>query len=259
MSRWLGVVALLIGVSLGAVEGAERALKQALVAAEAGSAAAMSHLGWMYETGEGVPVDAALAVHWYSKAAKAGAPEYARKVGWMYLSAQGVPQDRELAEYWFRQGIAGGDSESRLALASIYVGDGLSSEAGAGVRDAQVTEAIELLEEVLSDGDVRATYFLTRIYLEGIGGYAVEPKRAAHYASLGANEGMPGLQGFLSSFYFNGFGVEADLIQAAKWARLASAAGDPVGMQVWSAVQNELTEAQLEKAQRLALRWADRE
>lgn len=257
MMRWFCLLWLGLSLSLTSATASEPDFEQARLAAEAGSTAAMSHLGWMYETGEGIPADAELAVHWYSRAAEAGAPEYARKVGWMYLSAQGIAQDRALAEYWFRQGIAGGDSESRLALASIYVGDALAREAEA--IDPKVTEAIELLEAVLADGDVRASYFLTRIYLEGIGGYSVKPNKAVHYAALGAEAGMAGLQGFLASFYFNGFGVEPSLMEAAKWARLASAAGDPVGQQVWSAVADQLSDAELENARRLALRWADGE
>ena len=258
MIRWLCLFWLGLSLSLASLATAkEPGFEQTRLAAEAGSTVAMSYLGWMYETGEGVPADAELAVHWYSRAAEAGVPEYARKVGWMYLSAQGIPQDRALAEYWFRRGVAGGDSASRLALASIYVGDALAREPEA--INPKVTEAIELLEAVLADGDVRASYFLTRIYLEGIGGYLVEPQKAAHYAALGADAGMAGLQGFLASFYLNGFGVEQNLLEAAKWARLASAADDPVGQQVWSAVTAQLSDTQLENAHQLAVRWAEGE
>jgi uncharacterized protein len=88
-------------------------------AATAGSPTAMAYLGWMHETGRGVPVDGEQAADWYRRAARAGAHDYAIKLGWMYLGGHGVEQDRVTACKWANLAAAGGDpagNELRIAL-----------------------------------------------------------------------------------------------------------------------------------------------
>ena len=63
----------------------ENNMDELIRAAEAGNAAAQTHLGWCYDEGEGVEVDHEKSFCWYSKAAAPGYPE-ARKV-WKKLEA----------------------------------------------------------------------------------------------------------------------------------------------------------------------------
>jgi len=227
-------------------------------AAESGSTTAMSYLGWMHEQGHGVAVDGERAAFWYARAAGAGAPRFALKLGWMYLGGQGVAQSRERAEVWFRRALNADYAPARLALASVLIGDALGVEPDqAGGVDAGVIEARELLEQALADGDVRASYFLARIYLEGIGGHPVSPTRAFEFASLGADAGMPGLQGWLALFYRDGVGTDVDPVAAAVWARLASAGGDPLGEALWLELQARLSADQRSDVETQVRRWAE--
>jgi hypothetical protein len=49
-------------------------------------------LGWLYNKGEGVPVDHAKAVYWYTKAAKQGHATAQYHLGLMYAKGDGVPK-----------------------------------------------------------------------------------------------------------------------------------------------------------------------
>ena len=72
--------------------------------AEAGATEAQYALGVKYDTGEGVPQDAAEAVRWYRLATEAQ-----NNLGRMYHTGEGVPQDTEEAVRWFRLAAEQGD------------------------------------------------------------------------------------------------------------------------------------------------------
>lgn len=220
-------------------------------AAESGSRTAMSHLGWMYEEGHGVERDASQAVQWYSRAARAGAHDFAIKVAWMYLSGDGVARDRVQAESWFRQAIDAGHTPAKTALASVLIADAL------GGRETQrVFEARSLLEEALDEGQLLAAFFLARLYIEGIGDHPVDDGMAEHYTRIGAEDGHAQMQGWLAFMYYNGRGVEADPVEAAKWANLAAAGGDSLGNRLRLVLDEQLEPDEVQEARRRAVEWA---
>lgn len=225
--------------------GAREAFEEA---AEAGSPSAMSYLGWIYETGKGIPKNGVQAAHWYARAARAGAHEYAVKLGWMYLGGDGVRADRAQAETWFNSAIAAGHAPAKIAWASVLIAD------AQGGRDPErVEEARALLEDALADGQPLASYFLARLYIEGIGDHPVDSDRAAHYTRIGAEAGDARLQGWLASMYYQGRGVPEDRISAAMWASLAAAEGDPFGEQINQVLEASLSPEELAEARRRAV------
>ena len=60
-----------------------------------------NNLGYMYDTGKGVPQDYAESVKWYSLAADQGNAEAQSNLGLMYRDGKGVPQDFVQAHMWF--------------------------------------------------------------------------------------------------------------------------------------------------------------
>jgi TPR repeat protein len=62
-------------------------------AAEQGDALAQNSLGWMFDTGRGVPKDYEEAFKWYSMAANQGDAEAQNNLGTMYQNGQGVRPD----------------------------------------------------------------------------------------------------------------------------------------------------------------------
>ncbi|MCC5861948.1 MAG: sel1 repeat family protein [Gammaproteobacteria bacterium] len=221
------------------------------IAAAAGSVAAMTQLGWIYEQGHGVPVDGEAAARWYAEAARRGAPEYALKLGWMYLGGQGVAQDVAQAEHWFQTAIEADYAPARLAWASVLIAD-----AQGGVEPARVDEARTLLDAALADGETLATHFLVRLYREGIGGHPIDAARAADYAQIGAAHGHAQVQARLAYMYLEGEGVAQDALTAAKWANLAAAGGDASGDRLRRLLDDVLTEAERREVRARAVAWA---
>jgi uncharacterized protein len=222
-------------------------------AAEAGSTTAMSYLGWIYEEGHGVEADGEKAAAWYGRAAEAGAHDFSVKLGWMYLAGDGVDRDRPSAESWFRRGIEAGHSPARIALASVFIADAL------GGRDTErVYEARDLLRVALDDGYAVASFFLARLYIEGIGGHPVDDDEAIRFTRIGAETGNAQMQGWLAYMYLNGRGVEADEVTASKWANLAAAGGDRLGNELRLVLDERLGPEQQQVARQRAVNWAAR-
>ena len=229
----------------------QAARKAFAVAAEAGSPSAMAYLGWMHEEGHGVEPGEAMAVIWYTRAVEAGATHLANKLGWMHLAGSEVVKDRALSEQWFMYGIEQGDLDAHVALASVLIAD-----AQGGKRVERVGQAHSWLQAAHQGGHPVAKFFLARLYMEGIGGHPVDYLKTYEYARLGAEEGHPRMQGWLAHIYKEGLGREADPVEAAKWAMLSSAAGDPDGTQIYSALQAGMDASRLAEARERAMAWA---
>ena len=85
--------------------------------AEQGDAVAQFNLGWMYDTGEGVPQDDAEAVRWYRLAAEQGNPFAQYSLGSHYRNGRGVPQDDVQAYMWFNLAASRLTGDNREAVA----------------------------------------------------------------------------------------------------------------------------------------------
>ena len=222
-----------------------------LEAAEHDSSAAMGYLGWMHEEGLGVEPDMREAVRWYRRAAETGEAHYALKLGWMYLGGQGIDRDRTQAEHWFTQAIAAEHVPAFVAWASVLIAD-----AQGGQNLKRIPEARDLLEQALAAGQPLATYFLARLYIEGIGEHPVDDDAAAYYTWLGADYGYPQMQGWLALMFLEGRGLPQDSILAAKWANLAAAEGDRLGNEIRLQLEEELDTEAIQQARQLAIDWA---
>ena len=89
--------------------------------AEAGATDAQFNLGVMYDTGEGVPQDAAEAVTRYRKAAEQGDAEAQYSLGVKYDTGEGVPQDAAEAVRWYRLAAEQGYAHAQFGLGVRYV------------------------------------------------------------------------------------------------------------------------------------------
>ena len=84
------------------------AVKWYRMAAEQGNALGQTNLGVMHEKGKGVPKGYAEAVEWYRLAAEQGHASAQTNLGVMYDKGQGVLQDNVLAHMWYNLGAANG-------------------------------------------------------------------------------------------------------------------------------------------------------
>jgi TPR repeat protein len=84
-----------------------------MVRAERGDARAQTMIGFMYETGRGLPQDYMLASAWYQRAAQQGYPRAQQLLGLMYDKGQGVAEDYVTAHQWLNLAAAGAAGRER--------------------------------------------------------------------------------------------------------------------------------------------------
>jgi TPR repeat protein len=206
-------------------------------AAASGDARAALLVGVLFDTGEGVAPDAAMAMQWYRRAAEAGNAAGMFNVAVMYDAGRAVPQDRPLAASWYQRAADHGYGRAAFNLALMY-------EAGDGVpRDP--ARAIALFRLAAAHGIVAA-----RVHLPGAiqraaalgapGGddTALQEFRQAQrvLVSRGIGEASHAVELFrraaenhnvlaeydLAYCYEHGIGVPADRFQAYVWYRRAA-------------------------------------
>jgi uncharacterized protein len=87
--------------------------------AEQGVPAAQSYVGFMFETGRGVPQNYTEAAMWYRRAAEQGDGLAQYSLGLLYDRGQGVPRDIVEASKWLNLSTAAAPPRAREARARI--------------------------------------------------------------------------------------------------------------------------------------------
>jgi hypothetical protein len=96
-----------------------RASRMFIPLAERGSPSAQAYLGFMFETGRGVPQNYTEAAMWYRRAAEQGDSLAQYSLGLLYDHGQGVPRDIVEANKWLNLSTAGAPPRAREARARI--------------------------------------------------------------------------------------------------------------------------------------------
>jgi len=182
-----------------------------MLAAE-GYAPAQWQLGWMYESGEGVPVDLAEAAKWYREAAEQGYAPAQVFLGVAYELGQGVPTDYRQAVAWLRKA-----ADQQLPLAEYRLGSMYWE--GLGVPK-DTNEAIRLWRMAADHGSSEAQFILGLHYVRGEG-VARDYTTAVKLLRQSAQQGNAAGQIALGSRYLQGQGVPRNQVQAYKWFTLA--------------------------------------
>ena len=87
--------------------------------AERGETSAQTYLGFMFETGRGVPQNYTEAAMWYRRAAEQGDSLAQYSLGLLYDHGQGVPRDIVEASKWLNLSTAAAPRRAREARARI--------------------------------------------------------------------------------------------------------------------------------------------
>ena len=105
------------------------ALRELRAAAEFFNAEAQFQLGYMYQTGSGVPVDDELALTWYRKAAELGHAGAQVSLGGIYADGFAVPKDLEKSVKWFQMAAEQGNPLGQLSIGVAYAnGQGIGQD-----------------------------------------------------------------------------------------------------------------------------------
>jgi TPR repeat protein len=141
-----------------------RALEWYRKAADANISTAMIRLGRMFNEGQGVPQDYALAATWFSRAAAAGSGPAMVELSALYSRAGG-PGHFNLAREVLEKAVRSGDTRASIALAKLYVARGEQALAEATLRktaEAGDTEAALQLAELYLSMGTEHTAFVRR-------------------------------------------------------------------------------------------------
>ncbi|QIT54646.1 sel1 repeat family protein [Aquisalimonas sp. 2447] len=162
-------------------------------AADAGSSEAKIHLGYFHQHGRGVEQDGERALEWLERGVEAGETGFALRLAWDYLEGELVDPHRERAEHWFQHAIEHGYHEAHLGLGSILLTDVVGGD------ERRADEARAHFEAALDEGLVLASYYLARMYREGLG-VDRDPERAMHYLEIGAESGDPQISSVMADW-----------------------------------------------------------
>jgi TPR repeat protein len=94
-------------------------LKRISRAAESGDSDAQVTLGWIYSSGNGIPMDKAKAAKWYHLAAENGNLNAQLALGWMYYDGQGCERNLDKSARWYQKASGQGNMKAGQMLKKI--------------------------------------------------------------------------------------------------------------------------------------------
>lgn len=157
------------------------AYKWNMKSAENGNGYAMNSLGIMCENGQGVEVNLPKAVEWYRKAANVGNSNGEYNLGCMYQDGRGVTKNIILAKQWFEKAAAQNNSDAQNSLGIIYYdGDGIAKD---------YAKAMEWYRKAADQGNMYGEFNIGLLYEFGYG-VTKNLDEAAKWYRRAANRGM---------------------------------------------------------------------
>lgn len=219
-----------------------RALAELQPLAAQGEAEAQFYVGIAYQKGWGVIADAAKAAEWYRRAAEQGMHKAQHNLALLYLRGEGVEADATQAREWFERAARQGDMRAAHEIGLMYF-------RGMGVaRDFQ--QARSWWEKAANGGEASAAYDLGILYRRGQGGVPRDVAASIKLWTQAARAGLALAQNALGACYMNGDGVDADMLEAWAWFRLAAQGGVPVADQNAEMVRGQLDDRAYAQARR---------
>lgn len=193
-------------------------------ASDVGHPMASLRLAERYETGQGAPVNGAMAFQFYQRAAKKGQSAGMGGLASMYFVGMGVAKDHALALAWARQGAELEDSRSMNLLGRLY-------EMGVqGQITPDEAQALQWIQRAAAAGDPHAQVSLAGRYMIGKGVAKDELSTGRLYlqaAKTGNSLGMT-LAGVM--YQLGIYGVTKNEQAAVLWYGRAAAAGNTTAM-----------------------------
>jgi TPR repeat protein len=170
-------------------------------AANQNHAQAQSALGVMYYLGRSVVKNETTAVEWYKKAADQGDARAQNNLGWMYANGKGVVKNETTAAEWYKKSAEQGYEKAKVNLALI-----------------QTTTQQQTVENESSN---LVTLTIPKIIIEKNNAFTEFEK-----TKLAAEQGLVIAQYYLGRMYANGEGVVKNDAIAVEWYTKAAEQGD---------------------------------
>ena len=194
----------------------QEALKNYLIAANAGDDYAQNWVGWMYQYAEGVERNYEGAYRWHLKAAENGNVYSMNSLGILFEKGQGVEVNLSKAVEWYRKAANTGNVYGQYNLGRMY-------ENGRGVTKSIVL-AKQWYEKAAAQNNDDAQNSLGTIYYNGEG-VTKDYAKAMEWYRKAADQGNMYGEFNIGLLYEFGYGVTKNLDEAAKWYRRAANQG----------------------------------
>jgi TPR repeat protein len=187
-------------------------------AATQGVAKAMTQVGLMYASGDGVEKDESKALSWFQRASDSGDVLANTCLAECYLHGNGTPKDEAKAVALLQKSVAQGDLRAMDHLGTCY-------EKGTGIK-TNFEEAARLYKLASDGGNFDSLGNLGVMYIKGEG-VPKEARTAVDLFQRGANKESSLCMYFLGQCYEGGVGVEMNKLQAASWYSKSAEKGNP--------------------------------
>jgi|CXWL01.1.fsa_nt_gi TPR repeat protein len=139
-----------------------------------------------------------------------------------------------------------GDALAQYNLGVLY-------RKGRGVPQDDV-QARQWFAKSAAQGQAKAQFNLGTLYFNGEG-VPKDYQQALRWLRLAADQGEALAQTKIAIMYDHGQGVPKNIVQAYKWYSLAATNGDKPANLLRDSLANQMTQAQIAEAQKLAQEW----
>ena len=187
-------------------------------AAELGHAEAQNFLGEIYRDGRGVGQDFSKAAHLFQLAAAQGLGDAQLSLGFCFRYGKGVDRDDTQALNWYKKAAKNGCPKAMSNIGRMY-------GSGEAVTQSWPIAIKWYKKSAMVDDNVTAVHWLARIY-NGQEDYPEDLHQAIYWLEKASIAGDMQSHTDLGIHYFNGTGVEEDVIRAAELYRLGAEQGD---------------------------------
>ncbi len=181
--------------------------------------------------------------------AEAGDPEAQYQLASRYRSGLGATRDDDKAAKWMRRAAKQGHSGAQSGLAGMYF-------QAIGVK-RNVQKALFWLRRAGRKGNACAQAVLGDALLFGTNEVPVDPRQAAKWLHLAAEQKSGRAHRLLAFYYYDGYGNAPDKVKALKWA-IVSEAYNPTSKQVREfreKLEKKIPAAEAAEGRRRAAAW----
>ena len=177
------------------------------------------HIGLIYESGLGVPLNIDLARRYYERAAEQDETGMAYNfLGGTYMNDEETESNERKAVHYFQKAIELGNTNAMFRI-SYYLHN------GKGGLQVDIPREIELLTEASKRGNHQATYRLGLLFEDNESGMAQNLELSVKYFHLAADNGILAAINKMGELYLFGEVIPANLTKAISCFTAASEQG----------------------------------
>ena len=177
------------------------------------------HIGLIYESGLGVPLNIDLARRYYERAAEQDETGMAYNfLGGTYMNDEETESNERKAVHYFQKAIELGNTNAMFRI-SYYLHN------GKGGLQVDIPREIELLTEASKRGNHQATYRLGLLFEDNESGMAQNLELSVKYFQLAADNGILAAINKMGELYLFGEVIPANLTKAISCFMAASEQG----------------------------------